>query len=55
MTKGGVIIGRIERMLNSRRARNWVRVTIRTKQNPSSVAADAVISPSCIVFQTMPS
>ncbi len=54
MTKGGVIIGRIDRTLIRRRARNFVRVTMSTKHNASSVAEDAVISPSCRVFQTMP-
>ena len=54
MTKGGVIIGRTERTLIRRRARNRVRVTMSTKHSASSVAEDAVISPSCSVFQTMP-
>ena len=46
MTNGGVIIGRIDNTLIRRRARNWVRVTTKTKHSARSVADDAVIRPS---------
>ena len=54
MTNGGVIIGTIASTPTRRRPGNRVRVT--TSANPSarSVAAVAVITPSCSVFHTTP-
>ena len=54
MTNGGVIIGSTASTPTRRRPGNRVRVTTSANHSARSVAAVAVITPSCSVFHTTP-